>query len=79
MYLYIHGKKQIIIVTILSFILAAMTIICLVIKEDKITILYKFFYLVFVAFTEELAFRGICVYLLKDFSWNICVDAYFCL
>ncbi len=53
--------------TILSFILAARTIICLVIKEDKITI----FYLVFVAFTEELAFRDIYVYLLKNFSQKI--------
>ena len=72
MSLRIRGKKQIIPVALLAFVLMTMTVTCLIIKEDKVTILYNlFYYLVLIAFTEEFVVRGLCVYLLKDFSWKI--------
>ena len=40
--------------------------------EKPIQILYGLFYFVFaVGFTEEFLIRGVCVYLLKDFSWQV--------
>lgn len=72
MFLRIRGKKQIIPVALLAFVLMAMTVTCFIIKEDRVTILYNlFYYLVLIAFTEEFVVRGLCVYLLKDFSWKI--------
>ena len=40
--------------------------------EKPVQILYGIFYFVFaVGFTEEFLIRGVCVYLLKDFSWQV--------
>ena len=67
MYLKISGKKQKTTVLILTAILGAVTVFCLITKADKITILYNLlYYTVFIAMEEELLVRGICVYLLKD-------------
>lgn len=67
MYLKISGKKQKTAVLILTVILFAVTVFCLITKEDKITILYNLlYYTAFIALEEELLVRGICVYLLKD-------------
>ena len=66
MYLKISGKKQKTTVLILTAILGAVTVFCLITKADKITILYNLlYYTVFIAMEEELLVRGICVYLLK--------------
>ena len=63
----ISGKKQKTTVLILTAILGAVTVFCLITKADKITILYNLlYYTVFIAMEEELLVRGICVYLLKD-------------
>ena len=60
-------KKQKTTVLILTAILGAVTVFCLITKADKITILYNLlYYTVFIAMEEELLVRGICVYLLKD-------------
>lgn len=67
MYLKISEKKQKITVLILTVILLAVTVLCLIIKADKITVLYNLlYYTVFIALEEELLVRGVCVYLLKD-------------
>ena len=67
MYLKISEKKQKITVLILTVILLAVTVFCLIIKADKITVLYNLlYYTVFIALEEELLVRGVCVYLLKD-------------
>ena len=67
MYLKISEKKQKITVLILTVILLAVTVFCLIIKADKITVLYNLLYhTVFIALEEELLVRGVCVYLLKD-------------
>ena len=67
MYLKISEKKQKITVLILTAILLAVTVFCLITKADKITILYNLlYYTVFIALEEELLVRGVCVYLLKD-------------
>jgi len=69
LYVNIRGKRQVNIVMILAAILFSMTIILLIIKEDKVTILYNLFYYVFfIAFVEEFVIRGVCVYIIKDFS-----------
>ena len=69
MYLKISEKKQKITVFILTAILLAVTVFCLITKADKITILYNLlYYTVFIALEEELLVRGVCVYLLKDES-----------
>ena len=69
MYLKISEKKQKITVLILTVILLAVTVFCLITKADKITILYNLlYYTVFIALEEELLVRGVCVYLLKDES-----------
>ena len=69
MYLKISEKMQKITVFILTAILLAVTVFCLITKADKITILYNLlYYTVFIALEEELLVRGVCVYLLKDES-----------
>lgn len=69
LYLNIRSKRQVNIVMLLAAILISMTIIFLVIKEDKVTIIYNLLYYVFfVAFAEEFVIRGVSVYVIKDFS-----------
>ena len=72
MYLHIRGKRQALTIVLLISVLAIMTVAGLIFKDDKVTILYNlFYYLVLIAFTEEFVVRGLCVYLLKDFSWKV--------
>lgn len=72
MYLRIQGKTQAVSVAGLSLVLAVMAAVGIMIRKDTVTILYNlFYYLVFVAFTEEIVIRGVCVYLLRDFSWKL--------
>ena len=72
MYLRICGKRQALTIVLLISVLAIMTVAGLILKEDKATILYNlFYYLVLIALTEEFVVRGVCVYLLKDFSWKV--------
>ncbi len=66
MFIKISGRKQKIALLIIAMILLAMTAFCLFTKEDKGSVLYGLiYYLVFVAFAEELVVRDVCVYLLK--------------
>lgn len=72
MCLKIQGRKQTVGVAVLSVVLGIMTISAAVIKKDAATILYEmFYYLVFVAMIEELIFRGLCSYLLRDCTWKV--------
>ncbi len=67
MYLRVTGKKQWAAVGMLSAVLLGMFTYCLVVKSDKITVAYAlFYYLVIIAFSEELICRGVCVWLVKD-------------
>lgn len=66
MFLKINGRKQKIALLIIAMILLAMTVFCLVTKEDKGSVLHGLiYYLVFVAFAEEFVVRDVCVYLLN--------------
>ncbi len=66
MFLRISGRKQKIALLIIAAILLAMTVFCIVTKEDKGSVLYGLiYYLVFVAFAEEFVVRDVGVYLLK--------------
>lgn len=59
MYLRICGKRQALTIVLLISVLAIMTVAGLILKEDKVTILYNlFYYLVLIALTEEFVVRG---------------------
>lgn len=69
MYLEIRGKRQKIFVVCLGIILAAMFILAIGKTGDVLLVaLNLLFYLVVVAFTEELILRGICPFLLRKSS-----------
>lgn len=72
MYLRVEGTKQVIVVTVLGLVLAVMTVKGLCINDDKVLIFYNlFYYLIFIAFAEEFILRGVCTYMLKDFSVKV--------
>lgn len=72
MSLRVTGKAQTISVAVLSLELAVMAAVGIITRKDTVTILYNlFYYLGLVAFTEEFMIRGVCVYLLRDFSWKL--------
>lgn len=72
MYLRVEGKRQIIVIAVFVLILTVMTIKGLSMSEDKIIIFYNlFYYLIFIAFAEEFILRGVCVYLLREFSVKV--------
>lgn len=55
------------IAVLLLFLLLIVTAAALIVKPDKITVLYSlFYYIVFIAFCEEFVVRGVCVGLLRD-------------
>ena len=55
------------IAVLLLFLLLIVTAAALIVKPDKITVLYSlFYYTVFIAFCEEFVVRGVCVGLLRD-------------
>ncbi len=72
MCLRVTGKTQTISVVGLSLVLGVMAAVGIITRKDTVTILYNlFYYLVFVAFTEEFMIRGVCAYLLRDFSCKL--------
>ena len=55
------------IAVLLLFLLLIVTAAALIVKPDKITVLYSlFYYTVFIAFCEEFVVRGVCVGLLPN-------------
>ena len=55
------------IAVLLLFLLLIVTAAALIVKPNKITVLYSlFYYTVFIAFCEEFVVRGVCVGLLRD-------------
>lgn len=66
MYLNISGKWQKTLAAVLLIALAGITIFCLVMKEDKVTILYNLlYYVIFIGFTEEFLVRDVCTWILR--------------
>ena len=58
--------------SLLGILLAIAAALAIRRTEKPGLILYGLFYFVFaVGFTEEFLIRGVCVYLLKDFSWQV--------
>ncbi len=80
MYLALKGKWQRITALILVSAILLLTGYCLIVKEDKISVLFSLlYYFLFIAFAEEFVCRDVCTWFLKDFSWparylipNIC-------
>ena len=59
-------------VILLAFVLAAMAGVAIRRTGDRVYVLLTLaYYLVFVALAEEFVIRGACVYLLRDFSWQV--------
>lgn len=67
MYLRIPGKWQWLGVSALILCLIGILVYHLITKEDRITSIFLlFYYVVFIAFSEEFVCRGACTYLLKN-------------
>ena len=65
--LRVAGRKQWAFVGAPALVLFIMALAALLIKADKISVLYALlYYTVFVALTEEFLIRGACVFLLKE-------------
>lgn len=72
MYLILRGKTQRITAGVLCAAALGLAAYCLIVKEDRITILFSLlYYFVFIAFAEEFVFRDVCTYFLRDASWPI--------
>ena len=70
--LTLRGKWQRITAGILVAAALGVTVYCLVVKEDRVTILFSLlYYFVFIAFAEEFVCRDVCTYFLRDASWPI--------
>lgn len=69
LYLRIETKRQKIYIILLLAVLVGILSVLLIIKTDRITVIYALFYYVFIiAFWEEIVIRGICVYFVKGYS-----------
>ena len=72
LYLTLRGKWQRIMSGILFAAALGLTAYCLIVKEDRVTILFSLlYYFVFIAFAEEFVCRDVCTYFLRDASWPI--------
>ena len=72
MCLRLRGKKQRLWAAALALILAGITAWRLAVKTDRVTVLYAlFYYFFFIAFCEEFAVHGVCVFLLRDEDWPL--------
>jgi len=72
MYLRLEGKWQRITAGTLLFGILVLTGYCLIVKEDKVSILFSLlYYSVFVAFAEEFLCRDACTWFLRDFDWPV--------
>lgn len=72
MYLRLDGKWQRVAALILGGGILALTAYCLIVKEDRITVLFSlFYYLVFVGFEEEFVCRDVCTDFLRDAAWPV--------
>ncbi|MBQ3460574.1 MAG: CPBP family intramembrane metalloprotease [Solobacterium sp.] len=72
MYMTLEGKWQRITAGILLLTILGLTVWCLIVKEDKISVLFSLlYYSVFIAFAEEFLCRDVCTWFLQDFSWPV--------
>lgn len=72
MYMSVKGKWQRITAVILIFAIAGLTGYCLIVKEDKVSVLFSLlYYFLFIAFAEEFVCRDVCTWFLKDFGWPV--------
>lgn len=72
MYMRLEGKWQRITAAILILVILALTFCCLIVKEDKVSVLFSLlYYAVFIAFAEEFVCRDVCTWFLQDFRWPV--------
>ena len=72
MYMQLEGKWQRITAGVFIVMILGLTFYCLIIKEDKVSVLFSLlYYLVFVAFAEEFTCRDVCTWFLRDHSWQV--------
>ena len=71
-YLTHGGKWQLFAEIILCVGAMGLTSYCLIVKEDKISVLFSFlYYFVFISFAEEFVCRDVCPFFLRDFTWPV--------
>jgi membrane protease YdiL (CAAX protease family) len=72
MYLRLEGKWQRITAGAFLLGILVLTVYCLIVKEDRVSILFSLlYYSVFVAFAEEFLCRDACTWFLRDFDWPV--------
>ena len=72
MYLRLEGKWQRITAGALLLGILVLAGYCLIVKEDRVSILFSLlYYSVFVAFAEEFLCRDACAWFLRDFDWPV--------
>lgn len=72
MYMSLDGKWQRLTAALLISFILVLTCCCLIVKEDKISVLFSLlYYSVFIAFAEEYVCRDVCPWFLRDFSWPV--------
>lgn len=68
----LKGKWQRITAGILLSAILALAGYCLIVKEDKGSVMYSLlYYSVFISFAEEFICRDICTWFLRDFIWPV--------
>ena len=72
MYLKLEGKWQRISAAVLCAVILGITVYCMTVKEDKISVLFSLaFYLIPVSFSEEFICRDVSTYFLRDAEWPV--------
>lgn len=72
MYIQLKGKWQRITALILIAAILLLTGICLIVKEDRGSVLFSLlYYTVFIAFAEEFVCRDVCAWFLQEFRWPV--------
>ncbi len=72
MYMPLKGKWQRITAVIFISAILVLTGYCLIVKEDKGSVLFSLlYYSVFIAFAEEYVCRDVCTWFLRDFHWPV--------
>ena len=72
LYMTMRGNWQRIAAIVLCAATMGLTVYCLIVKEDRISILFSLlYYYIFVAFTEEFVCRDVCTFFLRDAAWPV--------
>ena len=72
MYLSLRGRWQRAVALVLASGILGLTAYCLIVKKDRITVLFSlFYYVVFIGFGEEFVCRDVCTDFLRNAAWPV--------